>query len=274
MALEEDYLKLFDPEKARKVAKMVLPIAELYHRVKWLGLENIPDEVFLGAGNHTGMHFMPESVLWVGKYQFEERPVPMLTLIHHITHRLASMLKFPVHELGLLEANRQHALEALNAGFAVTVYPGGDRDVARPFSDRNQINFFDHLGYVKTALKAQVPILPIVGCGGGETLFVVNSGEKFAELTGLKRFAKIHTWPLYWSFPFGFHWGHFPHLELPLPSQMTISILKPYSISEYSSEDAENPEIVKHINDDLLRIMQKELDRLSKRRIPILGKIF
>jgi hypothetical protein len=122
------------------------------------------------------------------------------------------------------------------------------------------------------ALKAQVPILPIVGCGGGETAFVLNSGEKIAEVSGIKKLAKIHTWPLYWSFPFGFHLGHLPHLELPLPSQMTMSILKPYAISSYRPEDAGYPEIVKYINDDLLRTMQDELDRLAEGRFPIIGK--
>ena len=272
--MEEDHLELFDHKKAQKLAKAVLPVAEMYHRAKWLGLENIPEEVFLGVGNHTGMHFMPESVLWVAKYQNEERSIPMLTLIHHMAHRLANMLKMPVNELGLLEATRQNALDALRAGYAVTVYPGGDRDVARPFSDRHNINFFDHLGYVKMALKAQVPILPIVGCGGGETLFVLNSGEKIAEWTGLKRFAKIHTWPLYFSFPFGLHLGHFPHFELPLPSQMTISVLKPIYLTEFSVEDAENPFMVEQINEEVLRVMQAELDKLSKGRVPLLGKIF
>ncbi len=270
----EDHLELFEPEKARKVAKVVLPVVETYHRAKWIGLESIPDEVFLGVGNHTGMHFMPEALLWVGKYQNEEREIPMLTLIHHMTHQLANMAKLPVNELGFLEASRQNALDALQAGYAVTVYPGGDRDVARPFSDRHSINFFDHLGYVKMALKAQVPILPIVGCGGGETAFVINSGEKIAEITGLKKLAKIHTWPLYWSFPFGLHLGHLPHLELPLPSQITMSIMEPYYVSEYKPEDAEDREIVKYINDDLLRLMQDELDELSKGRIPVIGKLF
>ena len=84
---------------------------------------------------------------------------------------------------------------------------------------------------------------------------------------------KIHTWPLYWSFPFGFHLGHFPHLEFPLPTQMTMSILKPYYLTDYTPEDAENPEVVKFINDDLLRIMQSELDELSEGRIPVIGKL-
>ncbi|MCB9204225.1 MAG: 1-acyl-sn-glycerol-3-phosphate acyltransferase [Flavobacteriales bacterium] len=270
--MEEDHLEVFDADLARKVAKLFLPILEFYHRAKWIGLENIPDEVFLGVGNHTGMHFMPESLLWVAKYQSERRTVPMLTLIHHMTHRLATMGRLPVNELGFLEAKRENALDALRTGYSVMVYPGGDRDVARTYADRHKINFFDHLGYVKMALKAQVPILPIVGCGGGETAFVLNSGEKIAEVTGLKKLAKIHTWPLYWSFPFGFHLGHLPHLELPLPSQMTMSILKPYSISNYKPEDAGDPEIVKHINDDLLRTMQDELDRLAEGRLPIIGK--
>ncbi len=271
--MEEDHLELFNPALANRVAKLYLPILENYHRTKWVGLENIPDEPFLGAGNHTGMHFMPESLLWLSKYHAEERSVPMLTLIHHMTHHLGRMVKLPVNELGFLEARRDNALEALNAGFAVTVYPGGDRDVARPFTDRHNINFFDHLGYVKIALKAQVPILPIVGCGGGETAFVIDSGEKFAEFTGLKKWAKIHTWPLYWSFPFGFKFGHLPHLELPLPSQITMSVLKPHYLTDYTPEDAENPEVVQSINQQVLASMQAELDELSHGRIPLLGKL-
>ncbi len=54
---------------------------------------------------------------------------------------------------------------------------------------------------------------------------------------------------------------------------MTMSILPSYSVANYKPSDAENPEIVRRINDDLLSIMQKELDELSKGRIPILGKL-
>ena len=269
----EDHLERFDSDMANKVARLYLPILETYHRAKWLGLENIPDEPFLGAGNHTGMHFMPESLLWLSKYHSVDRSIPMLTLIHRMTHHLSQLVKLPVNELGFLEAKKDNALNALKAGFAVTVYPGGDRDVSRPFSDRHNINFFDHLGYVKIALKAQVPILPIVGCGGGETAFVINSGEKIAEWTGLRKLAKLHSWPLYWSFPFGLHLGHLPHPEIPLPSQMTMSILKPIYLTDYTPEDSENSDVIEYINQEVLSVMQAELDELSQGRIPILGKL-
>lgn len=266
-----DRIELFDEERARKIAKLYLPVIETYHRAKWIGLENIPDHVFLGVGNHTAMHFMPESFLWLAKYHSQHRPVKMLTLIHHMMHQLTSVIGLPVNELGFLEASRENALTALRAGYAVTVYPGGDRDVSRPFSDRHNINFFDHLGYVKMALRAQVPILPIVGCGGGETAIVLNSGNKIAEWTGLKKWAKIHTWPLYWSFPFGLHLGHIPHFEIPIPTQVTMSVLKPFSVSHFEPEDANNPDIVRHINEDVVDYMQTELTRLAKNRIPFIG---
>ncbi|MBI1286486.1 MAG: hypothetical protein GC178_02805 [Flavobacteriales bacterium] len=271
--MSQDHLEAFDPNLARKVAKLYLPVLEKYHRAKWLGLQNIPDDVFLGVGNHSGMHFMPESLLWLAKYHSESRGVPMLTLIHHMTHHLATMVKLPVNELGFLEARNDNALDALQLGFAVTVYPGGDRDVARTYFDRNKIDFFDHLGYVKTAIRARVPILPIVGCGGGETLFVINNGAKIAEITGLKRLGKVHTWPLYWSFPFGFHWGHLPRFELPLPSQMTMSILKPIYLNDYKPSQVDDPKVIQEVNALVISTMQRELDRLSEGRIPIIGKL-
>ena len=53
------------------------------------------------------MHFMPESVLWVGKYQIEKRRVPMLTLIHHMVYQIASLVKILLNEQGLVEAKRK-----------------------------------------------------------------------------------------------------------------------------------------------------------------------
>lgn len=269
----EDHLELFDPERARKVGRMTLPIFELYYRAKWYGLENIPDDVFLGVGNHTGLHYMPESYLWLAKYHSEERNIPMVTLIHHMIHDLAVGVNLPVNELGFIEATRGNALTALKSGYSVTVYPGGDKDVARTYKDRYRIDFFSHLGYVKMALKAQVPILPIVGCGGGDTVFVINSGERIAEFVGLKKHFKVHTWPFFWSFPFGFHLGHFPHFGVPLPAQVSMSVLEPIRLDDYQPSDAEDPVIVREINCQVMDAMQNEMDRMAEGRIPIIGKL-
>lgn len=269
--MSEEIEYSFNPKIVSNAARLYLPVLEKYHRAKFLGLENIPQKPFLGVGNHSGMHFMPESLLWITKYHSMDNNVHMITLIHNLAHKLGKMIKLPLSDFGLIEANPDKALHALQSGFAATVYPGSDRDNSKPFSERNKIDFFEHTGYVKLALKAQVPIVPVVGIGGAETVFVLSAGDKIAEATGLKKFLKLHTWPVYWSFPGGWHVGHFPYFSLPLPSQITISVLPPYSVDKYTPEDAENPDIVQKINLEIIIMMQEEMNRLAKGRIPIVG---
>jgi 1-acyl-sn-glycerol-3-phosphate acyltransferase len=263
----------FDPTLVHKVARLYLPILERYHRAEFLGMENIPDGPFLGVGNHTGIHFMPESFLWLCKYHADAGHRPMYTLVHDFVYRMADKLGLPLHALGILDAEKGSAYEALQEGCAVTVYPAGDRDNAKPFWERNEIDFFGHTGYVTLALNAGVPIVPVVGVGGGESVFTLASGSRIAEWTGLKKYLKIHTWPIYWSFPFGWHVGHFPALGLPLPTQVTVSVLEPIATSGYGEDAANDPMIVAELNAKVLRAMQAEVDRLVKGRIPVIGRI-
>ena len=79
--------------------------------------------------------------------------------------------------------------------------------MARSFSEQHKIDFFNHLGYVNMAIRAQVPILPIVGCGG-EAVFVINSGkncgmdgdEKVRSATYLAALLVISFWVSFGTF--------------------------------------------------------------------------
>ena len=258
---------------AKKASKTVFPLLKKYYRAQFIGLENIPEHSFLAIGNHLGVYFMPEAFLWLGKYHTLPKKPPMQVLVHKMFHEIASFIKLPEEQFGILEATPSNAIQALKSGHALTVFPGGDRENTKTFKTRNKIDFFGHTGYIKMALKAGVSILPVVGVGGGETLFVLSSGERIAKTTGLTKYFKIHSWPVYWSFPFGFHIGHGPRFSLPLPSQITISVLPPYSLKNYCEADAEKDEIIDKINKDILSKMQAEMDRLTKGRIPVIGKI-
>ena len=263
----------YDPALGQRVAKLWLPLLELWHRARFEGLDNVPDGAFLAVGNHTGVHFMPESFLWLCKYHTLPTCRPMYALTHDFLCRVAEKLNFPMHAFGILEASSGGAYEALTEGCAVTVYPGGDRDNSKPFCQRNTIDFFGHTGYAKLALKARVAVVPIVGVGGGETVFTLTSGEKLAQLTGLSKWLKIHTWPVYWSFPFGWHVGHIPALGLPLPSQVTISVLPPISTEFYPENAHNDPDAVTELDLKVRLAMQAETDRLVAGRVPVLGKL-
>jgi len=271
MSFEKGEIKEF--KLAKKASKTLFPLLKKYYRAKFIGLENIPEKSFLAVGNHVGMYFIPEAFLWVGKYHTLNNKPPMQVLVHKIFHDIASKIHLPEDQFGILEATPENAIESLQSGNALTVFPGGDLDNTKPFKDRNKIDFFGHRGYIQLALKAGVPILPVVGIGGGETVFVLSSGEKIARKSGLSRLFKLHSWPVYLSFPFGLHIGHGPRLSLPLPSQITLSILPPVSLKDYSIEDADNPEVLEKINHEIVAKMQEEMNRLNEGRIPIIGKI-
>lgn len=260
-------------ELAHKTAEHVMPFIEKYYRAEYYGLENIPDDNFLAVGNHLGVYFMPESYLWMGKYHLLGNKPPMKVLVHRMLHEAAKCFKITETEFGIVKASKRNAYEALKEGYSVTVYPAGDRDNAKPYKDRNKIDFFKNRGYIKMAIRTGVPILPVIGIGGGETLFVLSSGEKIAKRSRLLRKMQVHTWPVYWSFPFGLHVGHLPNISIPLPSQVTISVLPPIHLDEYTEEDLDNPDILEEINDKIVGAMQAEMDKHVKDRIPIIGKI-
>jgi 1-acyl-sn-glycerol-3-phosphate acyltransferase len=258
---------------AENTAKLMLPLLQKYHRAKFIGLENIPDKSFLGVGNHLGVYFMPESFLWIGKYHTLKGKPPMKVLVHHVFHKIAKVLNLPEDEFGIVDANPHYAINELKNGNALTVYPGGDQDNTKPFCDRNKIEFYNHFGYIKLAIKAGVPILPIVGIGGGETLFVLTSGHQFTERSKLAQRLKLKSWPIYWSFPFGWHIGHGPRFSLPLPAQVTISILPAICLDAYTLEDIKDESVLHKINKMIEATMQTELDKLAKNRIPVIGKL-
>ncbi len=61
-------------------------------------------------------------------------------------------------------------------------------------------------GYVRTAIEAGVPIVPVVSIGGQETQLVLTRGESLAKvMPWTKAFrTKPYRWP--WAFPGASRW--------------------------------------------------------------------
>ena len=67
-----------------------------------------------------------------------------------------------LRKYGTIEAGRGNARAALDAGAAVLVYPGGDWEVHRPSWHSGRVEFAGREGFVRLALAARVPIVPVV----------------------------------------------------------------------------------------------------------------
>jgi 1-acyl-sn-glycerol-3-phosphate acyltransferase len=168
---------------------------------------------------------------------------------------------------GYILASHENADEALRSGGLVVVFPGGDYDVYRPSTDASTVDFDGRKGYVKAAINAGVPIVPMVGIGGQETQLFLTRGEGIAKALGpIARAARTKVVPLSFGFPFGLS-AVLP-VNLPLPSKIVMQVLPPINIE---AEFGEAPDI-DAVDAKVRAVMQEALDELAEeRRFPVVG---
>jgi 1-acyl-sn-glycerol-3-phosphate acyltransferase len=153
----------------------------------------------------------------------------------------------------------------------VLVYPGGDEDVFRPWSERNRIRLAGRTGFIRLALQERVPVQPVVSIGGHETVFVASDGRRLARTLGLERF-RLKALPLLLGPPWGISPGDFL-LHLPLPAKITVQVGEPIDFhARFGNLDARDPEVLWACYHYVELRMQAILDTLAaERRFPVLG---
>ncbi|CAM5744336.1 lysophospholipid acyltransferase family protein [Mycolicibacterium aubagnense] len=256
----------FDPDLTEKVMGILRPLLKVYHRSEVRGLENIPLGGALVVSNHSGgmlpMDVPIFSSHFYDKYGYD-RPVYTLSHAMLMVGPTADFFK----KTGYILASHENADEALRSGGLVVVFPGGDYDVYRPSADANKIDFDGRKGYVKAAINAGVPIVPMVGIGGQETQLFLTRGERIAKALGpIARAARTKVVPLSVGLPFGLS-AVLP-FNIPLPSKIVMQVLPPINIeAEFGAE----PDI-DAVDARVRTVMQEALDKLAEeRRFPVLG---
>jgi len=172
-------------------------------------------------------------------------------------------------KLGTLRASHDEAQKAFERGHLVIVFPGSDYDAFRPFSERNRIVLAGRTGFVKLALRAKVPIIPVVTAGAQEQFFVLTRGEGLASLLGLKRRLRSNVLPIALSFPWGLAPALLPHI--PLPVQVSTAFLPAMTWPDLGKDAAEDPAAVERCYREVEAVMQARLDALTLGRIPFVG---
>jgi 1-acyl-sn-glycerol-3-phosphate acyltransferase len=130
---------------------------------------------------------------------------------------------------GTVEANRENAQAAFDAGAAVLVYPGGDWEAHRPSWHGGRIEFAGREGFIRLALAADVPIVPVVSIGGQETALFLTRGERLARALQLDRRFRLKVLPVSLALPWGIDVGDF-FGHLALPAKITIQVLEPIQV--------------------------------------------
>ncbi|WP_407666335.1 1-acyl-sn-glycerol-3-phosphate acyltransferase [Mycobacterium pinniadriaticum] len=241
------------------------PFLRLYHRSEVRGLESFPPGGALVVSNHSGGLFaMDVPVFALGFYDHFGYDRPVYTLSHDLvlTGPTAGFFK----RNGFIRANHENADEALRSGGVVVVFPGGDYDVYRPTLTQNKIDFDGRTGYVKAAINAGVPIVPMVSIGGQESQIFLTRGTGVAKALRLDKLLRAKILPISVGFPFGL--SAVVPLNVPLPTKIVTQVLEPIHVTEQFGEDPDIDAVDAHVRG----VMQEALDELaSQRRLPVIG---
>lgn len=237
-----------------------------YFRVQTSGWEHVPEGQALFVGSHNGGLAAPDMVMmmydWFRRFGVER---PMYGLMHPHVWRVYPPLAALAAQVGALEAHPKMAIAALQQGASVLVYPGGAQDVFRPHHQRHRIHFAGRQGFIKLALRSQVPIVPAISLGAHDTLMVL--ADFYPQIKQLNEWGMPwllnldpQVFPIYLGLPWGLSVGPLPNF--PLPVQIHTRVCPPIVFERYGAEAAGDRAYVAACYEQVQTQMQQELDRL------------
>ncbi|HJQ43999.1 MAG TPA: lysophospholipid acyltransferase family protein [Jatrophihabitantaceae bacterium] len=227
-----------------------------WFRVEVNGTEHIPESGgALLVANHAG-----------GVWALDAVMTAIAVHVEHPAHRYLRMLGadlvFSTPGLGPLArksgatlACTADAERLLSAGELVGVWPEGFKGIGKPFRERYTLQRFGRGGFVSTALRAGVPIIPVSVVGAEEIHPVLSNAKTLARILNLPYFPITPTFP--WLGPLGL---------VPLPSKWYIEFGAPISTEAFAPEQADHPAVLFDLTDQVRESIQSTLYRLLVQR--------
>jgi 1-acyl-sn-glycerol-3-phosphate acyltransferase len=265
---ERDPFALRDPVYIERTLPALRLATQLYFRSDVRGLEHIPEEgPVLLVGNHSGGTLIADTFVF-GQHFYDRFGAQRR--FHQLAHDL--VFKLPglralLERYGTVPASPDNMARALRRDAALLVYPGGDHETYRPSWESDKVDFAGRTGFVKLALKHQVPIVPVVAVGGQETALFLGQGRRLARALQLDRRLRLKVLPAAIGPPFGLTVLDLPG-RIPLPAKISVRVLKPIDLRDRLGSRPDPEEGYKLVTST----MQRTLTRLSNERtLPVVG---
>jgi 1-acyl-sn-glycerol-3-phosphate acyltransferase len=251
----------FDPElNDTLLMPLFRPLYERWFRVEMIGLDNVPDDgPALVVANHSGTLPVDGVMLQVGLHDHHPAGRNLRLLGADLVYQIP-VLAHLARKSGHTLACQADASRLLAKGELVGVFPEGFKGVGKPYRHRYKLQRFGRGGFVATALRAQVPIVPCAIVGAEEIYPKIADVKPLARLLGFPYFPVTPTWPLFGLFGL-----------VPLPSKWIIAFGEPVPTDEYDPERADDHMTVFDLTDQVRETIQNMLYDLLRRRGSIFG---
>jgi 1-acyl-sn-glycerol-3-phosphate acyltransferase len=245
------------------------PLMDYWFRMEIEGWERLPGPPALLVGVHSGAP-LPWDAWTVGLQWWrrfgDER------ILHGTAHDMAMaapLLGRFCRKLGVLPATPDSILAALAAGRDVALWPGGELDALRRWTERDKATLVGRSGFVRLAIRAGAPIVPIATVGGADAMPILTTGRRLAGALRLRKLVRFEKLPLGLSVPWGIAPAVLPHI--PLPAKIRTAFQDPVEL-DHDPERATDGDYVRAKYEEVERSIQRGMDALARRRrLPILG---
>jgi 1-acyl-sn-glycerol-3-phosphate acyltransferase len=253
--------RLDDWGRSQRVMDGFEPLLDFYYRywfrVDTEGIEHVPsDGGALIVSNHSGA-LPPDGPMIMQAIHHEHpdpRPLYMLAENWFRGYPGAGML---TNKLGLVGAHPANAQRLLHdEGRLVLVFPEGQKGSRKLYWQRYRLRRFGRGGFVRTAMRAGVPIVPVAVLGAEEAMPIFAHVPLLQRLTGLIYFPVNHAFP-----QFGL-----AAALMYMPAKFKIRFLEPVDLSGFTAEDAEDLALVQDVGERIRTRIQLELDDLRSSR--------
>ena len=260
-----------NPEVIERLMPFFGWVYRYYFRVETDGWNNIPKtgNVLL-IGSHNGGLAAPDTVMMTYDWfrQFGPNRSAYALMEPKIWQVLPGLARLAT-QVGTIQPHPDMAIAALRRGASLLIYPGGAQDVFRPYSLRNAIYFGGHRGFIKLALREEVPIIPLISHGAHSTLIVladIYPQLKQLHEAGLPWLFGVDpgVCPIYLGLPWGIAIGPWPNI--PLPIKLHTRVCRPILFDRYGDKAAHDHDYVNDCYNKVCALMQHELDQLVQEK--------
>ncbi len=244
-------------------------LVDYWFRMEMDGWDNLPKSPVLLVGIHSGAPFVWDAwtvgVQWWRRFG-QERP------LHGTAHD--ALMAIPVigqyfRAMGVLPAAPDSIATALAEGRDVAVWPGGEVDSLRPWRERDRANLAGRKGFVKMAIRAGVPIVPIATVGGADAMPVLMRGDRLSRALRLDKMLRLKVFPLAISLPWGIAPAALP--QLPLPAKIRTRFMPAVQL-DTDADRADDEQYVDRKYDKVQDSIQRGMDALARKRaLPLFG---
>jgi 1-acyl-sn-glycerol-3-phosphate acyltransferase len=245
------------------------PVMDYWFRMEMEGWENLPDPPALLVGIHSGGPFVWDAwtigLQWWRRFG-QERP------LHGTAHD--ALMAAPgvgayFRKMGVIPAAPDSMSAALAAGHDVALWPGGEVDSLRRWTQRDEAILAGRTGFLKLAIRSAVPIVPIATVGGPDGMPVIASGRRIAGALKLDKLLRLKRFPIAISVPWGIAPAVLP--EIPLPAKIRTAFQAPVELDR----DPERAGDERYLDEKYVEVresIQSGMDALARRRtLPLFG---